>query len=286
MVLIDLFHHRIHQVPDRPSLFEPVEKNDTQSGGNDSGKYVEDVMVAGIDGCKPDTEDNDDEEYIRDRSEPVLDSVIKHDQRVGRMQRRHGGENVGALAVDRLEDRHTKEFVEMNKLGRIAERIPDKACAVVLDVPGWCSWIKIVADEAEQVDQQEGHQKIEKLALSSFDKEKNGESHRHGHPKQVKQSAHHIEKYNAIGEPVFVWGDPVSVDIDTEPVEFELIELFNGNVFVQVVRKGFQIVVKYPKDDKDREADDEFPGDNRNVKEKVEDHNEGYLVGLKPNKQG
>src|SRR5690606_41983949 len=102
---------------------------------------------------------------------------------------------------------------------------------------------EITTYNAQQVAEQKGHQEIEKVTRSSVSERKNGKSHGHRKPEKVEETAHDIEKRDAVYQPVFIWGGAFAIVCDTEPAFFKLVEFFNGYVFVQIVWKGFQVVV-------------------------------------------
>ena len=143
-------------LPPRRARQPPFVEGETDDGGEDAQEDVDGIVVSAVDGCPPDAEADDGKHHRPPGQLAGAQGIEAGDGAVGGMERWHGGENVGVVDVDAAEDGVAYERIEASEARGVAARIEERFEAELLDVPWRCCGVDVVADETDEVDEQEG----------------------------------------------------------------------------------------------------------------------------------
>ena len=109
------------------------------------------------------------------------------------MKARHGGEDVGVLAVDAVEEVDAHHGIPSSQSRHVARCMEDRRETVVHGVPWWSSRVHIVPDEAYEVGDEKCPCEARHPLVALSEIEVQREHYRHRHPAEVEQAAHEVE---------------------------------------------------------------------------------------------
>lgn len=201
----DVFlHSSLHAAYAEDYAFQHCNGND---GGKDTEKDVYDVVMGGIYCGPPDAHADESEDADCEKMLTTLHGIDGGDEHVGGVQRRHGCEHVGVVAVDGVKDGETDERVEAVESCHVARSVENWLKTIMDGIPWWGSGMDVITHETHEVDKQEGYGEAEICLALAFQIKIDGESQRHGHPTKIEEACHKVGKGTVMDAEPFAWNE-------------------------------------------------------------------------------
>ena len=124
-------------------------------GSGNAPEHIQDVVVGGVDGCEPDAQSDHSEGNTPAQGRAAAQRVDEGNQRIGRVERGHGGEHIGVTCVEGVENSQSGHVVPASQAGHIAWGAGNRLEAMQSHIPRRSGGVNVVESEAKQVDQQE-----------------------------------------------------------------------------------------------------------------------------------
>ena len=160
-------------------------------------------MMTGIDCRPPDAQTDAGEEHYRIPAFTAHHSINRGEEHIGSMQARHGSKDIGILAIESVEHVQSGHCVPSAQTSHIARCIEHSLEAIVHRIPGRSSRIDVVADEADDIHQQESPgETLEPVKLFRKIQIK-GKGDRHRNPAEIEDACPEIGKTAMVNLEVF-----------------------------------------------------------------------------------